>query len=282
MSLRYGMVGLFLALVFVLLIFKNYETWNQPIEALPEKEMTKKPEKKSEPYPITKDQEENTTIKTYVGIADKNIFSPERKEFPITLIPGGELKKPIIRPQIVLFGISIVGDYQSATVSTPGKPLQKGERETTTLKIGESVGDYKVSKILSDRIMMAAGEDSFEVLLHDPKVPKKRTYVKTESKPAAVVSVSPPTASTSPATLSPPSPTLASEGVARPAGEVPARVTIPRPTAPAIPTSPATPTSPMPYTRRGRIPFTQSPGSATPTTPPMTPSTPIPQGPGGQ
>jgi len=274
MSLRYGMISLFLALVFVLLIFKNYETWNQPIEALPEKEMTKKPEKKSEPYPITKDQEENTTIKTYVGIADKNIFSPERKEFPITLIPGGELKKPIIRPQIVLFGISIVGDYQSATVSTPGKPLQKGERETTTLKIGESVGEYKVSKILSDRIMMAAGEDSYEVLLHDPKMPKKRTYVKTESKPAAVVSVSPPTAPRSPATPTLPSPTVTNQGVGSPAGEVPGRVVPPRPFVPATPASPAAPTSPMPYTRRGRLPMTQSPGSA--------PSTPTTQGSGGQ
>jgi hypothetical protein len=277
MSLRYGMVGLFLALVFVLLIVKNYETWNQPIEALPEKEMTKKQEKKSEPNPITKDQEESTSIKTYVGIADKNIFSPERKEFPITPIPGGDMKKPLSRPQIVLYGITIVGDYQSATVSTPGKPLQKGERETTTLKIGESVGEYKVSKIISDRIMMAAGEDSFEVLLHDPKMPKKRTFVKTESKPAAVVSVSPSTASTSPAALSPPSSTLTNQGVGRPAGEVPGRVVPPRPFVPAAPTSP------MPYTRRGRLPMTQPPGSAPPSTPvPTSPSTPITQESGGQ
>jgi len=245
--------------------------------------MTKKQEKKSEPYPITKDQEETTSIKTYVGIADKNIFSPERKEFPVTPpITTGENKKPLIRPQIVLYGITIVGDYQSATVSTPGKPLQKGQRETTTLKIGESVGEYKVSKILSDRIMMAAGEDSFEVLLHDPRIPKKRTYVKTESKPAAVVSVSPPTAPTSPATLSPSSQTLTSPGVGRPVGEVPGRIIPPIPTMPATPTSPVAPTSPMPNIRRGRVPFTPSPGSATPAIPPMVPSTPVTQGSGGQ
>lgn len=298
------MIGLFLALVFVLLIFKNYEIWNQPIEVLPEKEMTKKQEKKSEPYAVPKEQEETTSIKTYVGIAEKNIFSPERKEFPVTSIPGGEMKKPLIRPQIVLYGITIVGDYQSATVSTPGKPLQKGERETTTLKIGESVGEYKVSKILSDRIMMAAGEDSFEVLLHDPKSPKKRTFVKTESKPATVVSVSPPTASTSPVTPSPPFPVMPSPGGGTPAGEVPGRTIQPRPASPTIPSSPAaptsptTPTSPIPYNRRGRTPFTQSPSSVAPATPPMipsapnpltppipmpiSPSTPITQEPGGQ
>lgn len=267
MSLRYGILGLFLGVVFILLIFKNYETWNQPIEALPRKEMMKKQDKKSETHQITKDQKEITPIKTYISIADKNIFSPERKEFPVMIPPGtaGDTKKPLVRPQILLYGVTLVGDYQSATLSNPGRTLRKGEKETMTLKVGGSVGEYKVAKILSDRVMMESGEDSFEVLLYDPKSPKKRTHVKTEIKPATVVSATPSPAPTTPAPTPP----------------------FPERFAPSPPSVPAAPTSPLPPARRGRVPFSPSPDSPTPMTPsttpsgpmPMTPPIPIPMGP---
>lgn len=35
---------------------------------------------------------------------------------------------------------------------------------------------------------MEAGEDSFEIFLYDPKTPKKRVDIKTESKPGAITS----------------------------------------------------------------------------------------------
>jgi|GEM_PF-412006 len=259
MSLRYGILGLFLGVVFILLIFKNYETWNQPIEPLSGKEEVKKQDKKSETQPSPKEQKETTPIKTYISVAEKNVFSPERKEFPVMISPGmaGETKKPLVRPQIVLYGVTLVGDYQSATVSNPGRPLRKGEKETMTLKVGGAVGEYKVAKILSDRVMMESGEDSFEVLLYDTKSPKKRTHVKTEIKPATVASATPSPAPAAPA----------------PAPSGPERV------APSPPSAPAAPISPLPPARRGRTPLSPSPDSPTPMTPSTTPSGPMPSAP---
>ena len=48
-----------------------------------------------------------------------------------------------------------------------------------TLKIGEKIGEYKLAKILPDRITMEATGDSFDVLLYDPKVPKKKPEIRT-------------------------------------------------------------------------------------------------------
>lgn len=198
----------------------------------------------------------------YTVIAEKNIFSPERKEFPLITQPAsmGEIKKPTVRPQLVLYGVTITGDYQSATLSNPGGGQRRGEKEIVTLKAGEKLGDYKLAKILPDRIVMESGEDSFEVLLNDPKNPKRRTSIRTEIKPATVATATPAQAPVAPTAPPPATPT-------------PERVT------PAPPTQPATPTYPL-RPGRGRTMVSPSQGGPVPTTPsegpPMTPITPTP------
>jgi hypothetical protein len=218
-------------------------------QAPPDKETVKKSGERIEAPPAAENQR-GTAPGAASSISGKNIFSPERKDFPL---PGAEGKKPIVRPKIVLYGVTIAGDYQAASIVNPGRPLRKGERETMTLKIGDKVGEYTLAKILSDRISLEAQGDTFEVLLYDATVPKKRMEVKTETKQAAVTSTSPPPAPASPpATTQPAAPAAAS--TARPAPSV-------APT-PRVPTQVPRPTLP---TRRGRMMY--YPGAGTPATP---------------
>ena len=264
MSSKYGLFAFLVLVVVLFLIFKNYELWTQPIQSVPEKNVGKKSQSKPEGKPVVPSliatQKDPTTIKSYISIAEKNIFSPERKDFPI---PAGDGKKELVRPQIVLYGVTIVGDYQAASIANPGRPLRKGERETFSVKPGERIGEYKLTKILSDRITLEAEGDAFEVLLYDSKTPKKRIDVKTENRPATVTSTQPVPAGPAPrttATGSTPTPA----GASRP---TPPRVVTP---APPVPASPSLPTSP---TRRGRIPF--------PSYPPTSGSPAIPETPTG-
>ncbi len=255
MSSKYGFLS-FLALgVLLLLIFKNYEVWTRPIGLEPEmnvgKKSQSKPQNRPDPPSAIGPQRESASIKSSVSIAAKNIFSPERKDFPI---PMGDGRKELVRPQIVLYGVTIVGDYRAASVANPGRPLQKGERETFTVRAGERIGDYKLAKILSDRITLEAQGDTFEVLLYDSKTPKRRTDVRTEGRPATVTS-------TQPVPGSPPSVT----GMPMPTPPVAqGRVT--------TPPAPATPAAPIPPARRGRTPF--SPPSGNPAMPGLPPGSP--------
>jgi hypothetical protein len=263
MSSKYGFLSFLVLGVVLLLIFKNYEIWTQPIELVPEKNVGRrsqsKPGGKPEVALMIGTQKGPTSIKSYISIAEKNIFSPERKDFPI---PMGNGKKELVRPQIVLYGVTIVGDYQAASIANPGRPLQKGERETFTVKPGERIGEYKLTKILSDRITLEAEGDTFEVLLYDSKTPKRRTDVKTEGRPATVTSTQPIPAGPTPGTPVPAS--------------IPAPTGMPMPTPPAVqgrvptpqPPVPVSPSLPPPSTRRGRTPFTpSSPPSGNPTLP---------------
>jgi hypothetical protein len=185
MSLKYGTLCFVLFLIVVFLALKNYEALTSPLELTPDKGEVKK-ETKHGPSPKMEVTKEPQSIVSYNSIAEKNIFNPDRKDFPTT--GSGMSKKPVVRPQIVLYGITIAGDYQSASVVNPGRPLKKGEREQMTLKLGERIGEYKLAKISSDRVTLETEGDIFEVLLYDPKMPKNRATLKTESKPATITS----------------------------------------------------------------------------------------------
>ena len=237
MSLRYGVFCLLLFFVVLLLFLKNYETWTLPIEVIPEKETTKRSVTKVEGSPLMVSQKEPVSIESYILIAEKNIFNPERKDFPIISPSMAEQpKKPVVRPKIILYGVTFAGDYQSASIVNLGRPLQKGEREIMTLKVGERIGEYQLIKILPDRIMMEAQEDTFEVLLYDPNMPKKRTPIKTEIKPTTITSTLP---TSTPTPAEAPKPMPPREVVGRP-GEPPS---------PPPSSSPSPIPSPRPRTR---------------------------------
>jgi len=189
--MRYGVLSLLAFIIILLLVFKNYETWMLPVKVAPERSATQKPVAKVENPPTQMGQKESTPVEDYIFIAEKNLFTPERKEFPVFTPPSQEVKKPVVRPQITLYGVTIGENYQSASISYPGRPLQKGEREIMTVKIGDRIGDYKLAKILPDRIGLEAPEDNFEVLLYDARTPKRRVVARTENKPAAVTSTLP-------------------------------------------------------------------------------------------
>ena len=244
MSLRYAVFCLLLCFVVVLLALKNVEVWTQPIEGVLQEGGPKKRETRVEGPFTLGTQRETTSIASFILVSEKNIFNPERKEFSLTNL---DQSKPMTRPQIILYGVTLAKDYQSASIVNPGRPLRKGEREMMTLKIGDRVGEYKLTRVLPDRITMEAGEDSFEVLLYDSNMPKRRTAAKTESRPAEITS-------TAPAPVPAPVPRAAQ--VPKPAE--PPRERVIEPPLPR-PVTPPPPSSPSPF--RGRRP-------ATPYTPP--------------
>ena len=238
MTLKYGvfcLLGLFIA---VLLALKNYETWTGPVSTVPEKAAPKKPGGKPETPAPQGERKDQDSIASYIAISEKNPFHPDRTEFPIPAPePAKEVKKAVVRPQVTLYGVTLAGDYRSASVSYLGRPIQKGEREVVNVKIGDRVGEYKLAKIEEDRIFLEGSGDGFEILLYDPKAPKKRVYVRTESKPATVTSAVPGAAE--PPRPGGPAPTPAVVP-AKPVAPAPAE----RPAAAAVPGKPQTPVRP--------------------------------------
>jgi hypothetical protein len=262
MSFKYGVLCLFLLFVIILLAIKSYEAWVQPLELIPNKGTAKRSEAKAESVPVRAVAKEPTPVVPFSSIAEKNIFNPERKDFPIMVTPGIPVK-PLARPQVTLYGVTIAGSYQAASIVQTGRPLQKGERETITLKLGERIGEYKLTKISSDRVTLETDGDSFEVFLYDPKMPKRRVAVRTETTPAAITSMQPVSTPPSPAPpATPPSPATPRETAIPVPPRVPVqeRVTAPTPPSPG-PSSLSAPE----VIRRRRVIYPPT-GGSTPTT----------------
>ncbi len=221
MSSRYGIMGILLFIIVLILAYENYEIWSSPSGAKSSRDGGRKEEVKAEvPVPAPSPREP-APREAFNVIAEKNAFSPERKEFSATAAyaggPGGAGGKPVTRPQITLYGVVLGENVQLASIINPGRPLHKGERETKTLKVGERIGEYKLAQIMPDRIVMEGEDDSFEVLLFDPRAPKKRPEIRTVSKaptaappqpgpPAQVLPVPPSVMAPGP-TVEPPTPT---------------------------------------------------------------------------
>ncbi len=265
MSPRYAILSLIALFVIFLLILKNYETWTRPIETIPERITAKKQEAKIESQAALRPQRVAGPAQSYAAIAGKNIFSPDRKDFPVQSAET----KPIARPQVMLYGVTIGDGYQFASIVNPGRRLLRGERETLSVKVGDKVGDYKLARISADRIILEAEGDSFEVLLYDPKAPKRRAEVKTETKPATVTSTQ---ASPQPRVASPTGPTPV-PSTTPPAPPKPALTQQVAPPPASPPVAAPAPQLPAYDYRRSRRPF-----AVPPTTPPATGQT---QGTGG-
>jgi hypothetical protein len=270
MSVKYGFLCFILFMIVLFLAIKNYETWTHPVEVIVDRGEIKKSEARIENPPGMGVVNEPTTVKPFSLIAEKNLFNPARKDFPFTASGSGIPTKSMMRPQIILYGITITGDYQSASIVSPGRPLIKGERELMTLKVGEKIGEYKLAKIFPDRITLEAEGDTFEILLYDSGVPKRRSDIKTESRPASVTSTQPTSVSPSVGVPKP-----STESVQSPKGPVPQTVRTPTP----VPGT-ARPAFPPPSSRRGSgVSYPPAGSSATPGNP-IPPGT-SPQEPGG-
>ena len=139
MSSRYGVLCFLLFFVVLLLAYENYETWSQPIQWAARKEVQKKTEGKGEPSSVFEAAQKLFPSGSVPLIAQNNIFNPDRKEFPVLGSVTAEQAKPMVRPQIVLYGVMIADDYQTASIINPGRPMVKGEREIKTLKVGDRV-----------------------------------------------------------------------------------------------------------------------------------------------
>ncbi len=188
MSLKYGFLSLSVFCIGIFLFFKDYEVWTQPVEIEPQKVAAEKNSTKNpDPASIKEPPKNPDSFRSSALIAEKNIFSPQRKDFPNPV----QQANTRVRPQIVLYGVTIAGDVQLATVISPGRPLKKGEREAMSLKAGERIGDYKLASILPDRVVLECGEDKFEVLISDPKKPKQRDQIQPAPNPMAVSSYQP-------------------------------------------------------------------------------------------
>lgn len=199
---HYGLFNFLLSIIIIFLFVKNYETWTKPEPRPITKEESKRSESKGDAIPLLSSLNiPKFDVSSLPALAQKNIFHPERREF-VSLNPEQPKTMPLNRPQIQLQGILITDEVMKASLTLEGRSLPKGEKAVRTLNLGDQIGEYKLTKILPDRIVLEGPGDVYEVFLYDLKSPKKRMEIRTAPRRTEPIRSSPagpvPTTKTSP------------------------------------------------------------------------------------
>ena len=179
------LINILMAAFVVFFGIMSFDVWSKGDETIPEIQTGKSPEK---PPPGKRIMERTMTPESTYGIvADKNLFSSNRSEsIPVELKPG-PLK--ISEKMIFLYGVVVTGDRKQALISNPESGPEAGKSRTKDkwVKVGDTMGNFSVTEIRKDRIILTQGANKYEILLYDKNKPARQMTV--AEKPAAATVV---------------------------------------------------------------------------------------------
>jgi len=194
--------------------FKAYGVWVQGNKGFDIPEMAQKPAQGIPKPEGTLHKRKIPPESRYEVLMSLNLFAPQRTEnIPEEAKPDKESKKLSATEQknmkqyfsnLTLYGLVITNDSAEALVSHPvAKPVLKGRKttipkntrrnikrltvkQTQWVKAGDTLGDFKVVSIKSDRVVLKAGEQLYDLLLYDKEKLKKRGPAKPKTGPNVV------------------------------------------------------------------------------------------------
>lgn len=108
----------------------------------------------------------------YTGIAEENLFHPERK-IPVEK----KAEQPLPKPDFVLYG-TMLSDTMSLAymedLKVPRNSPGRGKRQTA-LRKGEALSGFTLKEIETDKVVMVRGEEKIIIPVNDAAHPKERT-----------------------------------------------------------------------------------------------------------
>jgi hypothetical protein len=100
---------------------------------------------------VEKQKSAEALRKNYMVIASRNLLSPDRND-QITLEDVAKTRPP--KP--VLFGVINLSEAKLAMMSAPGS------RDFRSLKVGDKIGEYTLTRILSNKVELQWGNEKVE------------------------------------------------------------------------------------------------------------------------
>jgi hypothetical protein len=174
MTSRTWLINFVLAAAVIFFGIKTYRVWFEP-----EKPITKPKSAGMSLQPEIRLLPKTVPPQTaYQIVAEKTIFSPDRKE-QMKKAETAAAKAP---SKFNLFGIMISDGYRVAFISDATKPGSKVRR----VKEGDPLDDLKVSAIQNDRIILADADNRQEVLLYDTAKVVRREQVQKDAEPIII------------------------------------------------------------------------------------------------
>lgn len=182
---RIWVINLFMAVLVIFIGVKSYGVWTEGGQTALKMQAVKKSKARPKKRVVQKRMPPELA---YAVVVDKTLFTPDRKEFIPEEEPEQEPEAKqlyISGKKIVLYGVIVMDDYKSALITNP-RP-KTGERKTKWVKVEDPIGDFMVTLINKNSILLTKGSKEYKILLHDKDKPKRRaTATKKETKPKVI------------------------------------------------------------------------------------------------
>ncbi len=152
-----NILNILLVVVLVILSVIAYQKLESASEVKVTIEQKTELEKKKTPSPSLEKRVQPLT--EYTVISEKNLFHPERRPVQIKEEPKREVKKP----DIILYGTVVSGDYRIAFIEdlkNPRRTPGRGKRQTP-VRVGDSIGPFTVKEIGDDYIILSSSGTEF-------------------------------------------------------------------------------------------------------------------------
>jgi hypothetical protein len=198
MSIKIWILNLMLIGAITFSAIKIHDVWVQKNETVVSKTVNQKVNPEADARSVTF-KRKTPPEATYKNVVDKNLFSPDRKEYLPEEPPLEEEEpaaekaaEPEIKPfegfgrKVTLYGVLIAGEKKMALISNPER--KQGASKDIWVRTGDSILEVKqrnevlsikVEEILVDRLIVNDGtKNKYEVLLYDKDNPKRREQIK--------------------------------------------------------------------------------------------------------
>lgn len=161
---RVWLINVILALCVLFVGSSAYHVWTQeePVEAMGPSAQLPVPA----PEKIRTNERGALRESAYSVVAERTLFKPDRVEFlPESSEPTAPKELPLISGRrMSLYGVIITGDDRKALIDNPIR--KPDEPEKKWVRVGEMMGNWAVSAIEPDSILLREGAKEYKIPLY--------------------------------------------------------------------------------------------------------------------
>lgn len=170
-----NVIVLLLAVIACSLGFALYVSWNREMPSAASDPLGPNDSKALANEKHRKSKESIPSMRTFGAVKEKNIFSPDRKEYLPEEEEGQFEEKDVEKDvekvvkissdRLELYVIVHMGENKKALVFAPGND----KKEKQWVALGDRLGSLQVVNILPDSVVLQEAGKKYEVKLHDQK-----------------------------------------------------------------------------------------------------------------
>jgi hypothetical protein len=189
MNFKVWGMNAFLLAITLFFGFRIYDTWSHGVVG-PVKAQEFESTGKRDDSPVRTVARKNIPPENlYDVLVKKNLFVQERETAEEEVSAGATETEPVptLSKEMRLYGVILMDGHKTALVSNPERRAKKD----LWVRVGDPLGDFTVSQIEREKIVLEKGKKIYELPLFDKNKPERRMIVQSAEEPKVVTADKP-------------------------------------------------------------------------------------------